>query len=83
MSLNIKDPETHKLARTLARETGQTMTSAVTDALRQRLFHIRQQHTPETTAAELLAIGRRCASALKGRVIDHGKLLYDKRGLPR
>ena len=29
MSLNIKDPEAHKLARELAHETGESMTSAV------------------------------------------------------
>ena len=29
MSLNIKDPETHKLAQTLAQETGESMTRAV------------------------------------------------------
>ena len=83
MTLNIKDPEAHKLARTLARETGQTMTHAVTEALRQRLEQVRQRNKPEATAAELLAIGRRCASALKGPRVDHGKLLYDERGLPR
>jgi len=36
LTLNIKDPEAHKLARALARETGETMTTAVTEALRQR-----------------------------------------------
>jgi antitoxin VapB len=83
MTLNIKDPEAHKLARTLARETGQTMTSAVTEALRQRLEQVRQRNKPEATAAELLAIGRRCANTLKRPVVDHAKLLYDERGLPR
>ena len=83
MTLNIKDPEAHKLARALARETGQTMTTAVTEALRQTLEQVRQRNNPEDAAAELLAIGRRCASSLKGRVVDHGKLLYDGRGLPR
>lgn len=83
MTLNIKDPEAHKLARALARETGQTMTTAVTEALRQTLEQVRQRNKPEDTAAELLAIGRRCASLLKGPVVDHGKLLYDERGLPR
>jgi antitoxin VapB len=83
MTLNIKDPEAHKLARALARETGQTMTAAVTEALRQTLEQVRQRNKPEDTAAELLAIGRRCAGSLKGPVVDHGKLLYDERGLPR
>ena len=37
MTLNIKDPEAHKLAQTLAKETGESMTHAVTQALRERL----------------------------------------------
>ena len=83
MSLNIKDPETHKLAHALAKETGETMTRAVTEALRERLDRVRRQREPEATVAELLAIGRRCAHTLKGKIIDHGALLYDARGLPR
>lgn len=83
MTLNIKDPEAHNLARALARETGETMTTAVTEALRLRLEQVRRRNKPEGTAAELLAIGRRCASALKGAPADHGTLLYDERGVPR
>ena len=83
MTLNIKDPEAHKLAKALQRETGETMTHAVTEALRERLERVRRRSKPETTAAELLTIGRRCASTLKGPAVDHGTLLYDERGLPR
>lgn len=36
MSLNIKDPEAHRLAKAVQRETGETMTHAVTQALRER-----------------------------------------------
>jgi antitoxin VapB len=43
MPLNIKDPEAHKLARALQRETGETMTHAVTEALRERLERIRRR----------------------------------------
>ncbi len=83
MALNIKDPEAQKLAQALARETGETMTNAVTEALRERLARVRRRPKPEVTAAELLAIGRRCASTLKGPAVDHETLLYDERGLPR
>ena len=83
MTLNIKDPEAHKLARALARETGETMTRAVREALRERLERTRRRRRPETTAAELMEIGRRCARMLKGCPVDHGKLLYDKWGIPR
>lgn len=57
MSLNIKDPTAHALAQTLAKETGETMTQAVTEAIRERLERVRRQRKPEATVAELLAIG--------------------------
>lgn len=83
MTLNIKDPEAHKLAKALQRETGETMTRAVTEALRERLERVRRRSNPATTAEELLRIGRRCASALKRPAVDHGTLLYDERGVPK
>ena len=83
MSLNIKDPEAHRLAQTLAKETGETMTHAVTEALRERLQRVQRRRRPGATAAELLAIGRRCARTLKGKPRSHGALLYDERGIPR
>jgi antitoxin VapB len=83
MTLNIKDPEAHKLARKLAEQTGETMTRAVTEALRERLARLTHAQKPETTADDLLAIGRRCAATLKGKPVDHGSLLYDERGLPK
>lgn len=83
MPLNIKDPETHHLARALARETGETMTRAVTEALRERLERVRRKHKKEVTAKDLLAIGKRCATTLKRPPVDHAALLYDEKGLPR
>ena len=41
MALNIKNPEAHKLAEELARRTGENMTEAVTQALRERLERVR------------------------------------------
>jgi antitoxin VapB len=83
MTLNIKDPEAHKLARKLAEQTGETMTRAVTQALRERLARLSHTDKRETTADDLLAIGRRCASTLKAKAVDHAHLLYDERGLPK
>ncbi len=81
MSLNIKDPEAHKLAQELAQATGETMTHAVTEALRERLVRVRRR--PAALADELLDIGKRCASVLKGKPVNHADLLYDERGLPK
>ncbi len=59
------------------------MTHAVTEALRERLERVRRRSKPDAMAEELLRIGRRCAKALKGPAVNHGRLLYDERGLPR
>lgn len=84
MSLNIKNEETHRLVRELAALTGESMTEAVTEAVRERLERIRRE-AGQSLAERLLAIGRDCAAHLKEpfRSADHGELLYDERGLPR
>jgi len=83
MTLNIKDPEAHELARRLAEQTGETMTRAVTEALRERLARVSRARRPDTVAKELLAIGRRCAENLESSPVDHATLLYDECGLPK
>jgi antitoxin VapB len=83
MSLNIKDPEAHKLAQKIAQKTGETMTRAVTEALRERLARLNRAHAPDVMTEDLLAIGRRCAANLKQRPLDHASLLYDEHGLPK
>ncbi len=83
MPLNIKNREAHDLAHRLATETGETLTRAVVEALRERLARVGRRRKARATATELRAIGRRCAANLKGRPAEHGALLYDKRGLPR
>jgi len=84
MSLNIKSEETHQLVRELAERTGETMTAAVTAAVRERLERVRREQG-ESLADRLLAIGRDCAARLKEpfRSADHADLLYDERCLPR
>ena len=84
MSLNIKSEETHRLARELARLTGESMTAAVTEAVRERIDRLRNRQAI-SLAERLLAIGKDCAARLEEpfRSADHGDLLYDARGLPR
>ena len=84
MSLNIKSEEAHRLAQQLAKLTGESMTAAVTRAVRERLDRVRRQRLGGL-ADRLLAIGRDCAARLKEpfRSIDHGEFLYDEHGLPR
>jgi antitoxin VapB len=84
MSLNIKSEEAHRLAQELARLTGESMTAAVTEAVRERLDRVRRERATGL-ADRLLAIGKDCAARLKEpfRSAEHGELLYDERGLPR
>jgi antitoxin VapB len=83
MSLNVKDPEAHKLAQLLAQETGETLTAAVTQALRERLDRILRQRKKEAMLADILEIGRRGALLFQGPPVDHAELLYDENGLPK
>ncbi len=82
MSFNIKNEETHRLVRELAELTGESMTQAVTEAVRERLVRVRQRQRP--LAEEILAIGRDSAARLREQ---HMSLstddLYDEQGLPR
>ena len=84
MGLNIKNREAHQLAEELSKLAGESMTTAVTIALRERLARVRQQQGLGL-ADRLLAIGKDCAVRLKEpfRSADHGEILYDERGLPR
>ncbi len=82
MSLNIKDPEAHRLAQRIARATGETMTRAVTEALRERLEKI-ERRRGRASVAELLAIADRAAAHVKRPYLDHAALLYDEHGLPK
>ena len=72
------------MAEELSQLTGESMTTAVTIAPRERLAGIRQEQGLGL-ADRLLAIGRDCAARLKeqSRSADHGDFLYDERGLPR
>lgn len=83
MAMNIKSEEATALARELAALSGESMTTAVTVAVRERLERLKTDR--EQRANRLLDIGRDVASRLcePYRTADHGDLLYDEMGLPR
>jgi antitoxin VapB len=84
MILNIKDPEAHRLAQQLAKETGETVTQAVIVAIRERLQRVRENRAKrKITIEEMRAIAHRIHMSIKGPIIDHAELLYDDRGLPK
>lgn len=84
MGINIKNVETQRLIRELTAVTQETMTVAVTEAVRERLERLHRARR-SGLADRLMEIGRDCASHLNEpfRSIEHGDLLYDERGLPR
>jgi len=84
MGLNVKNDETCQLARELARMTGETMTRAITIALRERLARETRRRDLDARVDELLAIGRRCAASLEPgpSAMEHGDALHDDLGLP-
>jgi antitoxin VapB len=84
MALSIKHDEADRLARELAATTGESLTEAVLNALRERLRRERGRlHGPRLGHA-LRAIRQRCArmKVLDRRPAD-GIIGYDDHGVPR
>jgi antitoxin VapB len=85
MPLSIKDPDADRLARALAQRTGETLTEAVINALRERLEREeRKEQAVENLVEDAMEIGRRCASLplLDERPPDE-ILGYDEIGVPK
>lgn len=84
MSLNIKNEETHRLAQELARLTGESMTTAVGEAIRERLERVRG-NSRKGTAERLMKIAKECSAHLKEpyKSMDIDELLYDEKGMPK
>ena len=84
MALSIKHPEADKLARQLAEATGESLTDAIIQALRERLRREQGRIRPPRLRDEIRAIRQRCAAL---PVRDHRSpdeiLGYDEQGLPR
>ena len=83
MSLNIKNEETHRRAKKLARLAGETMTQAVDRAIAERLERVMRIQNKARLVERLLQIGHECAAL---PVLDDRSpedMLYDERGLPR
>ncbi|HUP42251.1 MAG TPA: type II toxin-antitoxin system VapB family antitoxin [Thermoanaerobaculia bacterium] len=83
MPLSIKDDEADRLARRLAAATGESLTTAVREALRERLRRVEGRVAAPRLRDELRAIRQRCSRlpVLDPRSPDQ-ILGYDDRGLP-
>src|SRR5690349_13910318 len=83
MALSIKNPEAESLARELARITGESLTQAVTRAIRDRLVRETARGNDATLREDIRRIQRRVAKlpVLDGRAPEE-ILGYDADGLP-
>jgi len=62
VALSNKDPEADRLARALAAATGESLTRAVTEVLRERLERVGRRRAGRSLAEELSEITLRCAA---------------------
>lgn len=84
MALSIKHPEADRLARELAKSTGEGLTEAVIKALRERLAREKSRKRGRRLAEELRAIGERVAALPRLDPRTPEEILgYDDEGLPR
>jgi antitoxin VapB len=87
VSLNIKNPEAFRLAKELAAATGQSMTAAVTEAIRAQLDRIRAEQDEDhgSRVERMLAMAAEIGSRMPPAYLDQDfdELLYDEDGLPR
>lgn len=87
MGMNLKNEETERLTRQLARVTGESLTTAITVAVSERLERL-QATGPDEIARKhdrLRKIAEDAAQRWRDelRTREHGDLLYDEQGLPR
>lgn len=84
VALSIKHDEADRLARALAKATGESLTETVVNALRERFDRVRRPRRAKRLHTEIRAIQKRVARLpeLDSRSADQ-ILGYDENGLPR
>ena len=82
MALSIKNEETERLAREVANETGESLTQAIQESLKERLKRLQTKRRSRITTEKLEEILRRVDSLpnLDDRSEDE-ILGYDKHGI--
>ena len=83
MPLNIKDDDTHSLAKRLAHLTGESLSKAVKRAIQDRLAQVERSRAGGRIADELDHIALHCASLPRRDRRSADQVIgYDERGLP-
>lgn len=80
MSLNIKNPRVHALAREAARRTGQNQTSVIETAL-QRLLDELDKEAGQASQSKLIDVMQQ--EVLAGSPVDGSDLFDELTGLPK
>jgi antitoxin VapB len=85
MGISIKNPETERLARALTELTGESMTTAITEALRERVLRKQREHSYESRLRRANEIVDDLAKRLKDMPTSEAwdDLSYDEIGLPK
>jgi antitoxin VapB len=84
MALSIKNEETERLAREVAKETGESLTRAIEGALRERLARLKQRRHGRIISDKLEDILRRVDSLRTQDTRPEAEILgYDEHGVPR
>ena len=86
MTLNIKNADAHRLAKELSALTGETLTEAVTVALREKVERLKADKFDQKKFDRLMRIANDIASRMSPEVkaLDIDELLYDSEtGLPK
>lgn len=82
VALSIKSDEADELARALAAVTGESLTQAVTEALRERLRRQRDLAGPDLRAELQAAAVRYRALPVTDQRLDDDIIGYDEHGAP-
>lgn len=82
MGMNIKNAAVERLARELAKETGETITSAIQHALEMRLERVRKDRALAQRKRDLEDFLKKLPPPPPGMTSDHSDL-YDEWGLPK
>lgn len=82
MGMNIKNATVERLAKEVAGETGETLTSAIQVALEERLERLHQQRDVAEKKRRLREILDSLPPPPPGLTSDHSDL-YDEWGLPK
>jgi antitoxin VapB len=84
LALSIKNGKAERLAREVARETGETITQAILHSLEERLMRLTGKRIAGDLATEISRIGIRCAALPDRDTRTADEILgYDSDGAPR